>query len=144
MTYVVDAAVVEEQHHLTMEIDDLPAHGGGLGLVPRRRHARRLARHHAHDLLLQLPVADDELLLVQEEGVDLVHLGVEPTDEPGLLLRRGQEAAGHGVDAALELLVAQELLLPFRQALLNLPLQPLAKLHPQLGSGTDDPPTDRP
>jgi hypothetical protein len=121
-TYVVDVAVVEEQHHLTVEIDDLPAHGGGgLRLVPHR--------HHAPDLL-QLPLADDELLLIEEEDVDLLDLGVKRAEEPGLLLRHRRAAAGGGgLDAALELLVAQELILPLWQALLDLPLEPLAKLH---------------
>lgn len=67
------------------------------------------------------PVYDDEeLLLLDEEGVDLFNLGVEEGDELG---RRD------GADDGLELVVAQELVLPRREALLDLPLEPLAEFH---------------
>jgi hypothetical protein len=71
-------------------------------------------------------VADDELLLLlEEEGVDLVDVGGEGGDEGGLVGRR----AGDGGDDALQLLVAHELVPPLREALLDLPLEQLPKLH---------------
>ena len=77
------------------------------------------------------PVADDEvLLLLDEEGVEPVDLGVEQPQEGGLggppAPRRRRR---HEQDQPLEALVRQELVPPLREARLHLLLQPLPKLH---------------
>jgi hypothetical protein len=98
---VVDAAVVEQKHHLAVEVDDLALDARDLGV--RRRRGLGLGR--PLDPLLQLPLPDDELLLLlEEEGVELVDLGVEEREELGLGGGGGRRG-GDGVDAALELLV---------------------------------------
>jgi hypothetical protein len=80
------------------------------------------------------PLPDDELLLLlEEEGVELVDLSVKEGEELGLRGGSGGEGRrGDGVNAALELLVAQELAAPLRQALFDLLLQPLTELHRRL------------
>jgi hypothetical protein len=76
------------------------------------------------------PLPDDELLLLlEEEVVELVDLGVEEGEEVGLGGGGRRRGGHHGVDAALQLLVVEELAPPLGQALLNLLLQTLAKLH---------------
>ena len=88
------------------------------------------------------------LLLLEEEGVELVELGVEEGDEPGLLgghRRRGAAAVPHALALApplavrvagadtlqplLEVLVGQELVAPLGQRLHDLVVQALAELH---------------
>jgi len=108
-----------------VEIDHLALDARDLGV--RRRRGLGLGR--PLDPLLQLPLPDDELLLLlEEEGVELVDLGVEEREEVGLGGGGGRRG-GDGVDAALELLVVEEVAPPLRQALLDLLLEPLAELH---------------
>lgn len=74
---------------------------------------------------------DEVLLLLQEEGVEPIDLGVEQAHEGSL----GGPATGRGgasgdeADEPLEALVRQELVPPLREALLHLLLEPLAELH---------------
>jgi|UniRef100_A0A804LLL4 hypothetical protein len=122
---VVDAAVVEQQHHLAVQVHHLAPDARQRGLGPAR----------TPDALLELPLPDHELLLpLQEEGVELVDLGVQERQEVGLRgagrrrIRR-RPAGGHGIHAPLQLLVVEELAPPLRQALLDLLLEALAELH---------------
>ena len=79
------------------------------------------------------PLPDDELLLLlEEEVVELVHLRVEEGKEVGLGSGEGRQRGDDGVDAALELLVVEELAPPLGQALLDLLLQTLTELHDNL------------
>jgi len=94
---------------------------------------------------------DVVLLLLEEEGVELIELGVEEGDKLGLLRghrRRGTAAAAAAVPHALalappliagaggdllepllEVLVGQELVAPVRERLHDLVVQALAELH---------------
>jgi len=148
LTGVVERAVVLEQHHLAVEVDDLLPHPQQVLRRPRLRRA--------HRSVLQLLLPDDVLLLLfEEEGVELVELGVEEGDEPGLLgghRRRGAAAPhalalapplaarGAGADLLeplLEVLVGQELVAPLGERLHDLVVQALAELH--CGCGWEQP-----
>jgi hypothetical protein len=94
----------------------------------KRKKTRRRQRTRVHPH----PLPDDELLLLlEEEGVELVDLGVEEGEEVGLG-GGGRRRGGDCVDAALELLVVEEVAPPLRQALLDLLLEPLPELHVSL------------
>lgn len=95
-----------------------------------------LASPHPLNPFLKLLQADDEfLLLVDEEVVEFVELLVEDPDEP--LLEADPGAGGAGIDGIgrdvldelLEGLVAQELVPPLRQRLLQMVAEILAEFH---------------
>jgi hypothetical protein len=148
LTGVVEGAVVLQQHHLAVEVDDLLAHPHELllGLLTGRPG-------HA---VLQLLLADDVLLLLlDEERVELVELGLQEPHEirllgrhrrrrgriglPGVLaacslgLPLGPVPGADELEALLEVLVGQELVAPLRQRLHDLPAEALAELHRRRG-----------
>lgn len=118
------------------------------------REARRGTRRNSNFYLL---LDDVLLLLLEEEEVELVELGVEEADEPGLLQRHPARrrrrrhrhrrratdatplarplpggAAGDEVEALLEVLVGEEVVAPLRLHLHDLAAQALAELHRSL------------
>jgi hypothetical protein len=94
-----------------------------------RRDNTRLKRNY-YCCYVTYPLPDDELLLLlEEEVVELVDLGVEEGEEVGLGGGGWRRGGVHGVDTPLELLVVEELAPPLGQALLDLLLQTLPKLH---------------
>jgi hypothetical protein len=177
LTGVVERAVVLEQHHLAVEVDDLLPHPQQLLRRPRLRRAHRPVLQQLHPVnpthhTNQTDIRGEEtkriceldrtnrwrssnyllpddvlLLLLEEEGVELVELGVEEGDEPGLLRghRRRGAAAPHALALApplavhvagadlleplLEVLVGQELVAPLGERLHDLVVQALAELH---------------
>lgn len=82
-------------------------------------------------------MANDEiLLLLHEEGIELVDLGVEQIHElrlrPAAVQRRSAQRGRRRRDQfheLLQLLIRQILIPPLRQALLRLLLQSLPELH---------------